>query len=247
MDHSSHAHSPLSSLTLSCAPSPFHPPPTQWTPGPFEVTGNQFFLSKASTVFVGQGPYGDSVDSVYPTVTVSNNINLTEPWKLNYTDPGTATPPAARLGFLANSYDGNNGNFRNFSNGVQIDPGVDDMRVAVDAPVGTVIAHAVANGSIQWVNSANLSAHVWTNPFAAGVAWSIIPHAAGFYGAPYKPLAPEGRYAIAPSGDITLAHALNDAAYCNTSCVGLDFIVVQVSNEDAFITWFAAWHWTFFL
>jgi hypothetical protein len=160
------------------------------------------------------------------TVNETGSTTLTGAFALSFTDPGTATPPASRPGFLSNIYDGDS--FNNFTD-TQQDPGNDDIRVANGLAAGTTIATITPYGS---------GVSVPPNPFGAGTTWSIIQNP--MYLSWYIPWAPVGRYAITSNSDGTATLKVGTSALPSTP--GFDYIQLRATGPTAVLS-----DWRFYI
>ena len=93
---------------------------------------NNFFLGGAAIKYKDESGVG--------VLHESGTTLLTQAPALDFADPGTASPPAPRAGFWHDIQDGGTGGgeYPGFDH-VQIDPGLDDIRIPVTTAIGTVI------------------------------------------------------------------------------------------------------------
>ena len=183
---------------------------------------NSFYLAGDAVVLEEPALHDGHPVSGTVSAVVSNSTMLAAPPALDVGDPGTANPPAGRLGFynaVQEQIPGNN--YEHFYM-VQIDAGADDLRIPADSAVGTVAARCAAYGANLWANVSPADPRI--NPFTAGSAWSLSRDPNFFPGDPGW--APDGRYAIDAQGVVTVAGPL---------VPGTDFIKVRCTAPDGTI------------
>ena len=154
--------------------------------------------------------------------TVSNTTLLTAPPALDFSDPTNPGHNVPHLGpYNAVQEQGIGNNYAHFYM-TQIDPGTDDIRVATNAPSGTVLANLTAYGANIWGVMNATDPRI--NPFKNGATFSITRDL-GFY--PGDHWAPDGRYAIQ---QIDATHA---KLIVNGPLVaGTDFVKVRAVAPD---------------
>lgn len=189
--------------------------PVDGSPCAITSSNNSFYLAGAARKYIDQNGVG--------TFTETGSTMLAAPPALDFSDPGTAVPPAPRAGFWHDIQDGGTGGgeYPGFDH-VQIDPGRDDIRIPVSTAAGTVIFTCSAYGADFWKQYSPTDARV--NPFGAGSVWSISQVGQANQFSSPSVWAPVGRYAIdSVSGAFSVAGPL---------VAGLDFVKIKVLSPD---------------
>ena len=187
--------------------------PMDGSPSVVTLTGNSFYLAGGAT------KYADTQASTgVGQLVETGSVLLTAAPALDFSDPGTATPPAARPGWL-NDCTESGASYQNFSH-VQIDPGFDDIRIPSGTAAGFVVANCAGYGATFYAQYAAADPRI--NPFATGAAWQVTQDPEEFG----QSWAPVGRYVMnAATGQVTLGQAL-------PSATGTDFFKVRVTSAD---------------
>lgn len=157
---------------------------------------NSFYLYGAAIIGSIVGDSGTDPNPI-PMVD-TNSIMLTQPFPMNFTDPraGTGQTPGARPGFFPFTYD-NETNYSNM-NGVQQDPGTEEIRVPASSPVGTVLATITASGCVIY-KLQNVANDIRLNPFVSGTTWAIV-QTSEYFPSTWPPVA---AFTLTPSSDGT--------------------------------------------
>ena len=182
-------------------------------------TNNTLYLAPGSIYFHEYMYYGTYIPGS-PNVTETGTTYLTVPTPLDLSDPGTANPPYARPGFKNYTLDNLSpgSEYQNFTC-VQIDPGNDDMAVALAAALPLTLGTLSSYGANIFKQISPSDPGI--QPFGPGSVWSIVQD--GQWGG-QQPWAPVGRYTTTPtdaSGNSTLVVNSKPAV------AGVDFIKVR--------------------
>lgn len=180
------------------------------------ATNNSFFNSADASVINETHATGHTA-----TASISGSTVLALPPALDLSHPGTASPAGARVGFL-NYVKDNANTYVNFDQ-VQIDPGNDDLRLRLNAAVGTVVMQCSAYGANVWKRTSATDIRI--NPFVSGTVFSISQDPQWYQGSLASPWALVGRYAIAGSTGVVTAAAPRGT-------FGVDFLKIRATAPN---------------
>lgn len=106
--------------------------------------------------------------------------------------------------------------------GVQIDPGVDQIRIPANSPSGTVVFNPTAFGAWTWANSGNPQPDPNINPFVSGSVWAVGTNIRDPYGVSWG-LA-QSTYNVNPvNGQVTVGSS-------GAGAIGIDFFAIKVTS-----------------
>lgn len=197
-------------------------------------TNESFYLSGVAAKYGNRKAVGK--------YTETGAMMLTVPPALDFSHPSTAVPSIPRLGFLNYTTDGGDTYFN--MNYVQVDVGVDEIRIPRSASVGTLLSPGVSAFG-NHLFSLFSATDIRINPFVSGTTAQIVaglpnlasPSAQNQDGQYYQGsiptyYAPAGRYAISPISIVNGLATVTLSTAVSPLPPGLDWIKVRFTAPN---------------